>query len=88
MSQREYEVDLGPNDRLRIRIVTERGRVIDFLVQQETRLGESYQAVVRYDCSHGFAHRDTLNQRGDVIDKQPFPVDMDLKQCLAEANRD
>ena len=88
MPERDYELELGPKDWMRVRIVTERGKVVDFLVQYETLIGESYRAVVRYDCSHGFAHRDLLNRRGDVIDKWAFPEDMDFKECLAHADQD
>jgi hypothetical protein len=88
MPERDYEVEIEPGDRLRVRLITERGDVLDFVVQLETRVGDDYVPTVRYDCSHGFAHRDTLNGRGEVVEKAPMPEHMTYKQCLAYAEND
>lgn len=58
-----------PGNRLRVRISTDGGRVVAFTVQYETLVGDRFVPVVRYDSQHESPHRDTLNRRGDVIDK-------------------
>ncbi len=65
---------LGPIDnRPRVRIVTERGRVLLFSVQYEASIGARLVAVARYDSSHGVAHRDLLDRDGHNVDKRWFP---------------
>ena len=43
---------------------TEKGKVIYFAVQLEVEVQGQWKVVVRYDCSHGFTHRDTYDQHG------------------------
>jgi len=42
------------NDRLRLRIKTEKGKVVDIVVQYEAKFDSEWTSIVRYDCSHGF----------------------------------
>lgn len=66
----EYDEDLSPDgDELRVITRTERGQVVDFVVQYEAILNEVRYQVVRYDGSHGRAHRDTLDADGETIRK-------------------
>lgn len=60
------ELELGDplQPRLRVRLVTDRGRVNGFSVQLEILLESRHLAVVRYDGSHGTAHRDLLDREG------------------------
>jgi hypothetical protein len=44
----------------------DRGQVLSFVVQLECSWAGEWQAVVRYDTAHGFAHRDTMHPRGDT----------------------
>jgi hypothetical protein len=41
-------------DRLRVRINVEKGKVKDVVVQYESGIKEKWYCIVRYDCSHGF----------------------------------
>ena len=56
MVKKEFTKIISPSgdDRLRMIIETERGQVIDVVVQYEAKFGEEWQPIVRYDCSHGF----------------------------------
>ncbi len=64
----------GPlDDRLRVRIATERGRVVLFSVQYEAAIESRLIAVARYDSSHSVAHRDLLDRDGRNVDKRWFP---------------
>ena len=56
-----------------MRIAIEKSKVTDVVIQYETRIKDKWHTVVRYDCSHGFFHRDLLNMKGDKI-KQPIPI--------------
>lgn len=78
----DYVEALPYFNRIRYRIKTDRGTVVDFVVQYEMLMGESYQPVVRYDGSHGQGHRDILDIRGETIDKRWLPEHMDLGACL------
>ncbi|MEO5571721.1 MAG: hypothetical protein ABIT08_13565 [Bacteroidia bacterium] len=53
-------LDNNESERLRIRIKTEKGKVIDLVVQYESYLNNKWTPIVRYDCAHGFFHRDIL----------------------------
>jgi hypothetical protein len=47
-------------EKLRIKFHTEKGKVLDVVIQYETLLNNIWTPLVRYDCSHGFFHRDVL----------------------------
>jgi hypothetical protein len=66
MNEREFFIYLGIkfSDRLRIRFVSDKGKILDLLIQYETLQNKKWIAVVRYDCTHGFFHRDILNPDG------------------------
>lgn len=83
---REWDIPLGSgNEWLRVRINVERGRVNRFVLQYETVIGDTHYRVVRYDCAHGFPHRDILDHRGRLIDKQPLVEQVNLDKALKEA---
>jgi hypothetical protein len=52
---------------------TEKGVLVDFLVALLAWTGSKWECITRYDCAHGFAHRDVIGERGGVLYKQPFP---------------
>lgn len=88
----DYTVLLDPlqGDILRVRIRTERGRVVDFVVQYELELAGLPAPVVRYDGSHGRGHRDVLDRRGATIvgRKRWLPEEWTLEQALAYGRQD
>lgn len=47
------------------------GIVTGFVVQYEALIENEWRPVVRYDTTHGFAHRDLLHPGGDT-EKQPL----------------
>ena len=53
----EYVIRLGSKDRYRHVHIRVRDRIVFFRVQLETRIGEEWMPVVRYDTAHGFVHR-------------------------------
>ena len=88
MGEKEFTKELTPDgdDRLRIRINTERGKIVDIVAQYESRIKEKWYPIVRYDCSHGFFHRDILTPKGEKI-KQAIPIN-NLKDALTYAEQD
>ena len=62
MNVKFYFTPLGDSltDRLRFRFQTDKGKVMNLFVQYETLVKGKWEAIVRYDCAHGFFHRDRL----------------------------
>jgi hypothetical protein len=66
VGEKSYFIDLsdaGPT-RIRVRIKSQRGRVIDLVIQLEIWTQGRWQAVARYDCAHGYPHLDLLPRQG------------------------
>jgi len=76
---------LGHN-RLRVRLKIEKGELIDVVYQYEAFIDENWAPIVRYDCAHGFFHRDILNPNGDK-EKQEITID-NLKSASKYAEQD
>lgn len=86
MPQTEYDLDYSTaGDVLRVRFRTERGRVVDFVVQYEATIAEQVYPVVRFDGSHGRGHRDTLDARGETIRKDWLPEHFTLGEAFQAA---
>ncbi len=85
MNKIEYFVELGIHrtDRLRFRFKKDRGKIVDLVVQFEILVGEKWKAVVRYDCSHGFFHRDTISPDGSKEKKVIDVPDADVGIILS-----
>ena len=49
------------------------------MVQYETKIGDSWYPVVRYDTAHGVAHKDVLNHRG--LREKVMLGEMDYKEA-------
>jgi hypothetical protein len=90
MVEREYDRQLGTSgaEWLRIRFSTERGSVTNFTVQYETMIGDQVLPVIRYDCTHGFAHVDVLAPDGTQVSKRPMSEHLSLKQAMQLAIAD
>jgi hypothetical protein len=73
-------------DRYRYFHAKEKGKILFFRMQYETKIGDTWYAVVRYDTAHGFAHRDLLDKKGRV-QKTPL-FNQDLNDALTFAEND
>ena len=49
-------LDKYSNERIRIKITVENGKVVDIVSQYETLIEGKWIAMVHYDCVHGFLH--------------------------------
>ena len=79
-------LDKHGNDRIRVRLTTEKGDLIDIVLQYETFIDNKWHPIVRYDCAHGFFHRDILKPNGDK-EKQEIAID-NLKHASKYAEQD
>jgi hypothetical protein len=88
MGKKEFTKLLTPEgeDRLRVRIVIEKSKVKDVVIQYEAKIKDKWHTIVRYDCAHGFFHRDLLTVKGDKI-KQPIAIS-NLNDALTYAEQD
>ena len=88
MGEKEFFKSLGTKgtDRLRMKIVTEKGVVVSLLIQYEAFIENKWYALVRYDTAHGFPQRDVMHPNGD---QEKFPLAFpDLKTVLQYAEQD
>jgi len=64
---------------------TEAGKVVKFMVQLEVKIEESWKPVIRYDCSHDYAHKDCYNMEGK---SKKINLYLDYKDALNLADDD
>ena len=69
MREVEFHRFLDEDNTLRARFELERGRVLKFAIQLESRFGDSDEwiPIVRYDTAHGFAHCDRLHPYEEAV---------------------
>lgn len=82
----EYTVRIGPSDRYRHLHIKEKGKIVFFRIQYESRVNDTWHPVVRYDTAHGFAHRDLLNIKGQVKKTPLFNQDYNDALTFAESD--
>lgn len=88
MNEKEFFIFLGNqlNDRIRVRFVKKVGEIVDLVIQYEALVNGKWIAIVRYDCAHGFFHRDILHPNGD---KEKKVIEApDLKYAFTFARQD
>lgn len=66
MAKKHYLDGFEEEYRIRVEIETEKGQVLDFIVQLECLIGGMWYPVVRYNCAHRAPHRDVLHPDGSV----------------------
>jgi hypothetical protein len=66
---------------------THSGTVVSFAVVLVAWTGQEWECVTRYDCAHGFPHRDILGKRTGLLYKQTFPG-FTMEQVFHHAIRD
>lgn len=88
MGNKEFTKGISPDgdERLRIKIIVRKGAITDIVVQYESKIMDKWHPLVRYDCSHGFFHRDILTPKGETT-KQAIAIE-NLKDALTYAEQD
>lgn len=82
----EYKIRIGPSDRYRHLHIKEKGKIVYFRIQYETKIDDQWCPVVRYDTAHGFAHRDLLSKSGFVTKTSLFNQDYNDALTFAESD--
>ena len=85
MAERRYIIPYSRDARKRHYHKTERGRVVNFVVQLEVETEGEWKPVVRYDCSHKFVHKDSYDLRGKQRKEE---IDLSYEEALAFADED
>lgn len=81
MSEKDFIKYLTHQNRLRIHFRTGHGEVVQLdVVQYEAEIGGKWLALVRYDCAHGYLHRDIIKP-DDSREKSRVSV-TDLTEAL------
>lgn len=88
MREKEFEtyLDKSGNEKLRVRLKLENGLLIDVVFQYESFIDNKWSPIVRYDCAHGYFHRDTMKPNGDK-EKQLIEIE-NLKDASRYAEQD
>ncbi len=66
-----YSLSEELEDRLRVSALKQKGKILKFVVQYEAFIENKWRAIIRYDTSHGFAHKDIIHYDGKQA-KQPL----------------
>jgi len=83
--EKRYVIPYSLDAQKRHHHTTEEGRVVSFMVQLEVLVGGEWKPAVRYDCAHGYAHRDRYNLKGEQR-KETLP--MSFEEALTYADED
>lgn len=88
MADKKFFKYLNDNEteRLRFHVITKKGKVVDVVIQYETLLNGKWLALVRYDCAHGFFHRDVMRPDGKQ-EKMAIAIE-ELEVALGYAEQD
>lgn len=73
-------------ERIRIRFKTDKGKFIFVVIQYESYIKNKWTEIVRYDCAHGYFHRDILYPNGEK-EKEVISID-NLKDAYNYAEQD
>ena len=65
MPEKDYIIPYSEDARKRHYHKTIREKVVKFIVQLEVNHDGNWKELVRYDCAHGYAHRDSYNLHGE-----------------------
>lgn len=79
-------LDKDGEERLRLKIQTKKGQVLDIVVQYESFIDKKWTPILRYDCAHDFFHRDVMYPSGEK-EKHPIAID-NLNDALSYAEQD
>lgn len=88
MNDKEFFIFLGLHfkDRIRVHFLKDKGEILDLVIQYEATINGKWVAIVRYDCAHGFFHRDLMHPNGD---KEKKVIEApDLKYAFSFARQD
>jgi len=86
MVTKSYIFMLTTEDRKRHEHTVEKGRITGFVFQYEILFEGNWLPIIRYDTSHGYAHKDLINPDGSK--EKIFMGVTSLNEALALADMD
>ena len=88
MGEKNYFIDLKgvKTCRIRVYVKTERGTVVDLVIQLEQWHRNQWIAIARYDCAHEQLHIDILHRDGSK--EKRFLGENNLNQATTKAIED
>lgn len=81
----EYVVVFDDGVRKRHYHKSEKGEILEFVVQLEVRIDNIWHPIVRYDCAHEFTHIDYYDLSGK---KSKVDLNLGFKEALIVADDD
>ena len=85
MAEKKYLILLDIDARKRHYHVAKAGKIIEFVVQLEVKTESGWKEVIRYDCSHNYAHKDCYNMKGQC---RKIKLYLDYENALGLADDD
>ena len=87
MPKKYFVIELAAGIEIHVYIETFNGLVISYVVKLLLRDGKKYYEVIRFDSAHGRPHKDTIDDKGEVIRKPWFEF-LDNQQGLDMSIKD
>jgi hypothetical protein len=85
MNEKRYLILLDVDARKRHYHTLEGGKIVQFMVQLEVRIGQIWKEVVRYDCAHDYVHKDCYNIKGK---RRKMRLSLEYQEALTFADED
>jgi hypothetical protein len=85
MGEKNYMVMLDIDTRKRHYHLAEAGKITKFMVQLEVKVENTWKEVVRFDCAHGYAHKDCYDIKGKC---RKINLSMSFEDALTFADDD
>jgi len=77
--KRKYRYPLSLDDELVVEMEVEKSKIVDFKVMYNTIIEGKEHQIVRYDCAHGYAHKDILYEKPK---RKETMADIEYDNCL------
>jgi hypothetical protein len=87
MPKKYFVIELVAGVEIHVYIEILNGLVVSYVVKLLLREGEKYYKVIRFDSAHGCPHKDTIDDKGEVVRKTWFES-LDNQQGLDMAVKD
>jgi len=87
MPKKYFVIELAQGIEIHVYFETLNGLVISYVVKLLIRIDKRYYEIIRFDSAHGCPHKDTINEKGEVVRKTWFES-LDNQQGLDMAVKD
>ena len=87
MPKKYYTIELAEGIEIHVYFESLNGLVINYVVKLLIRVDEKYYEIIRFDSAYGCPHKDTIDDKEEVVRKTWFES-LDNKQGLDMAVKD